>query len=518
MNPQNAIGELEIRIAGKLIEIVELLFSNYKYEESLSFLDKLINMQPTNAAARATRVYARLQLCDWDGLEEEIACVEELVLTSPQLAPPFSLMTMNIQPHQLLFNAHLFGQYLLQKEDAQPFPQPAPREYEVPLRIGFLSNDFRCHVVGSLIADLVERLDRSRFELIAYSFGPDDKSSLRKRLESGFDRFVDITEMTDEEAADCIRRNGTAILIDLKGYTQGARTAIPAYRPAPVQVRWLGHAGTTGQYHYDYLLVDDFAVPPSQQPFYTEKLAHLPHAYQVCQREVSEATLMRSDVGLPDNSFVFCSFNAPYKITPDLFSCWMEILQAVPDSVLWLIDMRPPATGNLRKTIAEYGLSDRVIFAPFAPRADHLKRYHLADLFLDSYWVSACATCADALWGGCPVLTCVGESYASRAAGSILSAAGLTDMACPSLSSYRERAIALATNRDQLEVICKRLEEAKASAPLFDIDTFCTHYGVALETMWHLFVAGRKPAPFKVFPDASVREYAYQESPIQLES
>src|ERR1700694_2243088 len=253
------------------------------------------------------------------------------------------------------------------------------------IRLGYLSGDFHQHATAQLMAELFERHDRDRFEVLAYSYGPDDDSPMRARLDRAFDRFVDIHAMSHREAARSIHADNVDILIDLKGYTHHARPAISAYRPAPVQVSYLGYPATMGADFIDYIIVDPFVVPSSQQPFFSERLVHLPRSYQVNdrRREVADASTSRRDVGLPAEGLVLCSFNNSYKISPVLFDIWMRLLRVVPGSVLWLLEANPQVAGNLRSEAEKRGVdSGRLIFAPLVPPAEHLGRHRHADWFL----------------------------------------------------------------------------------------------------------------------------------------
>jgi len=356
------------------------------------------------------------------------------------------------------------------------------------------------------MAELFERHDRERFEVFAFSFGPDGGSPMRRRLEKAFDHFIDVRDISDADVARQIAELGVHVAIDLMGYTKHCRPGILAHRPAPVQVNYLGFPGTMGADFIDYILVDPFVVPLDQQPFFTEKLVHLPDCYQVTdsKRERADRTPSRADYGLPEEGFVFCCFNNNYKITPSFFEVWMRLLQAVPGSVLWLSGDNDTAERNLRREAEERGVDpERLIFAPRVEYADYLERYKLADLFLDTLPYNAGATASDALWAGLPILTCAGRSFAARMAGSLLHAVGLPELITTNLEDYEALALKLATEPEVLGALRTKLAENRDTAPLFDTDRFRRHIEAAYEQMWQTWEKGEAPKPFAVEPLAS---------------
>ncbi len=318
------------------------------------------------------------------------------------------------------------------------------------ITIAYLSADYHSHATAWLIAELIEKHDRGRFAVFGYSYGPDNRGPTRRRLVEAFDRFVDVKDTSHMAAAQRIAADGVNILIDLKGYTKDARTEILAFRPAPLQVNFLGYPGTMGAEFMDYILVDNYIVPPGRQPFFTEKLVYLPGCYQVndSRREISGNTPSRQECRLPADGFVFCSFNNSYKITPQMFEVWMRLLKAVPGSVLWLLEGNPFVSANLCREAEARGVAgERVIVAPRLPLSEHLARHRLADLFLDTFPVNAHTTASDALWAGLPVLTLAGETFVSRVAGSLLRTMGLPELIATSLEDYEATARRLARDR-----------------------------------------------------------------------
>jgi predicted O-linked N-acetylglucosamine transferase (SPINDLY family) len=386
-------------------------------------------------------------------------------------------------------------------ELARKIPLDRPPDVGVKLTIGYLSADFNAHATAYLIAELFEKHDHNQFTICGYSFGPDDGSPMRRRLANAFDRFVDVEDASFLEAAERIAADGVDILVDLKGYTKDARTQILAWRPAPIQVSYLGYPGTMGVPFMDYILVDDFVVPVEQQPFFSEKLVHLPGCYQVndSRREIAPNTPSRAECGLPEQGFVFCDFNNSYMITPEMFTVWMELLKAVPGSVLWLLESNRFAPANLRhEAEARQVAAERLIFAPQMPLPEHLARHRLADLFLDTFPVNAHTTASDALWAGCPMLTMAGDTFVSRVAGSLLRTIGLPELVTNSLDEYQAMALRLTRDAGLLAGLRARLEANRKTSRLFDAGRFARGIEEAYRTMWEIYASGQPPRPFTV--------------------
>jgi protein O-GlcNAc transferase len=326
---------------------------------------------------------------------------------------------------------------------------------------------------------------------------------LRKRLVRAFDRFHDVRETGDRDAARLISEIGTDILVDLNGYTIGCRPEILALRPAPVQASYLGFPATLGADFVDYIIADPVIVPFDQAAFYTEKIVHLPDTYQpnATRREIA-ARPSRREAGLPDDGFVFCCFNNHLKITAAVFDTWMRLLTAVEGSVLWLSEFNGAAALNLMRAAAARGVDPaRLVFAPRTPDlADHLARLQLAGLFLDTLPYNAHTTASDALWAGVPVVTCRGETFAARVAASVLGAVGLPDLITTNLADYEALALWLATDPPLLESVRQRLEANRLTFPLFDLERFRRHIEAAFVTMWDIARRGEPPRNFAVDP------------------
>jgi predicted O-linked N-acetylglucosamine transferase (SPINDLY family) len=362
------------------------------------------------------------------------------------------------------------------------------------IRLGYLSGDFQQHATALLMIEMLEAHDRNQFDLHAYSYGADNGQGMRQRLEERFDHFIDITLMDDLQAARAIHADGIDILIDLKGYTAGTRTTLLTYRPAPVQVSFLGYPGTLGGVFCDYLISDRFITPNSAAGDYSEALACLPDSYQPHGRATELGIPpSRSSQGLPEDGLVYCCFNQAYKFTPEVFDIWCRLLDQTPGSVLWLLG-NEYAEGNLRGEAMARGLSPhRLVFAKDCPQAEHLNRLQLADLVLDTLPYNAHTTASDALWSGVPMVTCSGDTFASRVAGSLLQAVGLPELITHDLVQYEALATALSTDPATLTALRHKLADLRSNAALFDVSAYTLNLEALFTQMWQRHQAGLPP-------------------------
>jgi predicted O-linked N-acetylglucosamine transferase (SPINDLY family) len=426
------------------------------------------------AAALASLLFLRLRQCDWTDYPAlrtaVLACVDRRL---PGIEP-FKVLAIGSTADQQRTCAGTHA------AASQPSP---PAAVGSRIRIGYFSADFHNHATAHLLAEVLERHDRERFDIVAYSFGPPSEDVWRQRLRTAVPDWHEVGGLTDEAIAALARQHGIDIAVDLKGYTADARPGIFAWRAAPVQVNYLGYPGTLGTAHHDYLIADPVLVMPGEEGHYTEKIAWLPDTYQPndSTKLIAPLTPARRDLGLPDDGFVFCSFNNSFKITPDVFLIWMALLQAVPGSVLWLLACGTSAETNLRREAARQGVAgERLVFAPRLPLAEHLARQRAADLFLDTFHYNAHTTASDALWAGLPLLTCRGGTFASRVAASLLSAIGLEELIAADPTAYEGLALALARQPERLREIRSRLAAHRQSAALFD----CVRYTRHLEALY----------------------------------
>lgn len=369
------------------------------------------------------------------------------------------------------------------------------------IRLAYLSADFHEHATAYLIAELLERHSRDRFELIGVSYGPQTPDAMRKRLLQAFNRCLDVRSLDDRKAAESLFRMGIDIAVDLKGHTNDARLGILSHRPAPIQVNYLGYPGTLGAEYIDYIIADRHTIPVDDQGHYREQVVYLPDSYQPndTQRQIAVRTPTHAEVGLPPRGFVFCCFNNNYKITPPVFAAWMRLLNAVNGSVLWLLEGNAAAAHNLRAAAVSAGISEeRLVFAGRVEADEHLARHRLADLFLDTIPVNAHTTASDALWAGLPVLTCRGDTFAGRVASSLLHPIGLPELVVDGLDEYESLALRLARNPADLMTLRAKLAGNRNSHPLFDIRRFTRHIEWAYRVMWERHERGEVPAGFSV--------------------
>ncbi|HUP82333.1 MAG TPA: tetratricopeptide repeat protein [Pirellula sp.] len=478
-----------------------------KIIEAVACYRRALELEPKHLPAMAAQVRGLQDLCSWDELadlsQRLLNLVDEDVNQIDLPLPPFFLLSLPVPAtsEQQFRCARTFAKSLLigGKAMMPNFCIKRTSERNSKLTIGYFSADFRSHAVGLSIAEILEKHDRDQFTILGYSFGPDDGSETRRRLIKAFDCFEDITDASFEDAAEQIAADGVDILVDLMGYTQDARPQILARRPAPVQVNYLGYPGTMGADFIDYILVDDYVVPADHQAFYSEKLVHLPGCYLASdsQRQMAACVPSRVECKLPEDGFVFCSFNNSNKITPKIFEVWMELLKATPGSVLWLFEGNRYATANLRREAETRNVSsDRLVFAPYLSLPEHLARHQLADLFLDTFPYNAHSTASDALWAGCPVLTISGTTFASRVAGSLLQTLALPELITRTLEDYRAMALRIAREPKLLADIKSRLNANRKTSPVFGGARFIHNLEQSYIRMHAIYAAGENPRAF----------------------
>lgn len=468
----------------------------HRLDDALVSIGKTIELNPKYPYARGQFFNIKMHMCDWEGLAAARTAVTEGVEAGELAVVPFSLQLIDCD----LSLYRKCAELSMEKGNASALPAvPSTGARGISdqrIRVAYLSADFHAHATAYLMAGVFEQHDRSRFETYGVSFGPDDESDMRARVEKGFDHFFDARGHDDVRVASLLREWHIDIAVDLKGHTRDARPGIFALRPVPIQVSYLGFPGTSGVDYFDYLIGDRIVVPVEHQPHYSEKLVYLPDTYQCndSKRPTDGKSASRAESGLPEQGFVFCCFNHNYKITPEIFHAWMRILAQADDSVLWLLRSNPAAERNLKREAETSGVSaERLIFAPRLPYADHLARLGLADLFLDTLPYGAHTTASDALWSGVPVLTCIGRSFAGRVGASLLNAVGLPEMVTESLTAYEARALALVRDRAALAAIRTKLTHNRFTHPLFDTLRFTRHLEDAYRQMVERRRAGEAP-------------------------
>jgi protein O-GlcNAc transferase len=469
-----------------------------QYDKALIAYDRALSLEPNLNYAASNRLQVKQHLCDWTNIEAQIGHLLSAIREQKPCFPGI-LPSISSAPEDQLQCAKAF---VAERNTFPPLWRGEVYSHD-RIRIAYLSADFHEHATAYLISGLFEKHDSSRFEIYAISLGPNQNSDARRRIADAVEHFIDAQNRSDEQIADVIRQLEIDILVDLKGFTDDARRDVLARRVAPLQVNYLGWPGTMGADYVDYIIADPTIVPKEQFPFYSERVVWLPDSYQVndSQRPISEHGPTREECGLPKTAFVFCCFNNPYKILPNMFEIWMRLLRTSEDSILWLFEEHPTASANLCREAGKRGVSaDRLVFAPKMPLSDHLARYRYADLFLDTLPCNAHTTASDALWAGVPVLTCLGTTFAGRVAASLLRAVGLPELVTTSLQDYEALALKLAHDPAFLVAIKAKLAQNRESYPLFDTARFTRHIEAAYVTMWERYQRGETPEPFAVAP------------------
>ena len=470
-----------------------------RFEEAALNYEKALSLDPDLAYVRGNLVLYRLQCCDWRHLNADRARIAADLKTGKPAIQPFINVTLSSSMADQLQCARSTIGHQWPKQPRALWRGDLYAHDKI--RVAYISADFREHAVARLVAGLFEHHDKTRFETAAISLVPDDGSEMRKRMRRVFDRFIDAERQSDEQVAALLQSMQIDIVVDLMGFTSGCRPGILSHRPAPVHVNFLGYPGTMGAPYVDYIVGDPIVIPDEHRGFYTEKIVTLPDSYQCNDRRraIAEAVPSRGELGLPESAFVFCCFNNSNKLTPEIFTVWMRLLQQVDDSVLWLLEDNAAATRNLRREAIARGVAaERLAFAPRVKPAAHLARHRAADLFLDTLPYGAHTTASDALWTGLPVLTCKGTTFAGRVGASLLHAAGLPELVTDSLEAYEGLAMELARDRNALRGLRKKLALARDTCALFDTARFTRHFEAALSTMRDRQREGKAPAHFAV--------------------
>ena len=472
-----------------------------RFDEALASYDRALAVKADHEHAFSGAAWCVTNLCDWDRRTPFTAEINAHVSGKKSIISPFVLFGYSGDPALQLQCAKNF---IVNRVPLPPRPLWTGQTWRHDkLRIAYLSADFRAHATAFLMTELFEKHDRSRFEIIGVSFGVDDASDVRKRLVAAFDEFHDVSRKSDEEVAKLLQDLQVDIAIDLKGHTQDSRFEIFEYRPAPIQVSYLGYPGTIGTQAIDYIIADKVVAPFEHQQFYTERIVHLPECYQVndTKRKIAERTPTRQEAGLPEHEFVFCSFNNNWKIEPTIFDIWMRLLHQVEGSALWLLRGNDGAEQNLRKEAQRRGIDpSRLVFAGRLPPDEHLARHNLADLFLDTLPCNAHTTASDALWMGLPLLTCQGKAFAGRVAASLLHAVGVPELIASNLEEYQTLALKFARDPALLAKIKTKLAQNRNTYPLFNTDRFARHIEAAFTTMWETWQHGEAPKSFSIEP------------------
>ena len=464
-------------------------------DSAIKYYDHAMELKPDIYFTFGELLHTKMQLCIWDDLSSQLDELKNKINNREKVINPFPLLALTDDPELHMKTAEIFVNEKYPQSHVLSKIERYPKHKKI--RVGYFSADFRNHPVSTLKTELYELHDRKQFEIYAFSFGPDTKDEMNLRIKAGVDHFHDVHMMLDKDLAILSRSLEIDIAVDLGGFTQDSRTGVFALRVAPIQVNYLGYPSTMAASYMDYLIADRTIIPEEKKHHYLEKIAYMPNSFMVndTKTKLSNKFFTRGETGLPTNGFVFCCFNNHYKITLDIFIGWMRILKAVEGSVLWLTDGNSTAVINLKKEAKKNGVDEnRLIFAPrLDSMKDHLNRIQLSDLFIDTLPYNAHATTSDALRMGLPVLTCVGNSFASRVAASLLNAVNLPELITTTQEQYESLAIQLATHPEKLKIIKDKLVKNLPIAPLYDTPLFTQQLESAYLTMYERYQQGLDP-------------------------
>ena len=467
--------------------------------EAFKCYDQAIKINPNIDFLFGTLIQTKCALCDWDNFAKEQKQLENQIINNNKSTTPFPTLSIFDSPKIQKMAAEKWVENEFPSTNIlEPINKRSPNK---KIRIGYYSADFRNHAMSYLLVNLFEVHDKSKFELIAFSFGPETNDEIRNRISSAFDKFINVNLKSDKEIAQLSRDLKIDIAIDLMGFTEHNRFGIFVERCAPIQVNYLGYPGTIGSDCIDYLIADKVLILDKNKEFYSEKIIYLPNTYQVndSTQEISKKTFNKKELGLPENSFVYCCFNQSYKISPSIFNVWMRILDSVDNSVIWLLSDNEISKKNLKKELNKKGINiNRIIFADRMPRPEHLARHKLADLFIDTFPYTAHTTASDALRSGLPLVTLKGQSFASRVASSLLTSIGLSELITENEEEYEELAIKLANNKPLLNDIRNKLNKNIITSPLFNTKVFSKNLEKSYLNIYKKFINNEKPENIEI--------------------
>lgn len=479
-----------------LKQMGRVLSDHQRIEAAEAVLQQCVAVNPGQRDVLEQVMSLRLSQCKWPVLEPNETLDRATLMSGIH---PLSMAAYTDDPLLQLAQAARYVERAV--DDKVPAREHDRRAAPIDLtgrrlRVGYISSDLRDHAVGYLMAEVFELHHRSDVEVFAYYCGIPPSGPIYERTNAVVEHWVDIRSMSDDEAAARIEADGIDILVDVNGHTRDSRTGVFARRPAPIQVNWLGYPGTMGSAYHHYIIADDFIIPPEMELYYSEKVLRLPCYQPNDRKRVVADPPRRQDFGLPDDAVVFCCFNGSQKINRFTFDRWLEILRQVPDSVLWLLEASVETNNRLADYADQHGVSrTRILFAPKQPNAQHLARYKLADLFLDTGPYGAHTTASDAMWMGVPLLTLSGRGFASRVCGSLVCAAGMADLVCETPQAFVERAVALGRDRNALLAMRARLEANRATCDLFNMEKLVDRLEGLYREMVADYQAGRLPRP-----------------------
>lgn len=481
------------------------------HKKSIEFYDRAFQLDPNNLPLVMEYAEILNKVCDWDGIKRLEPIIAELKKKQGEdsFAPILTDVEKNEDPKIYLQVAEKYTDSMI----SPAFKNISKFRFDISrrnksnkkIRIGYMSSDIKDHPVAHLMRGVFRCHNKDEFEIYLYSFSQKDKSGYKEDIEICCDKFVDVLNVSNYNTAKLIYDDEIDILVDLNGHTGAARTETLYLKPAPVQVNYLGYIGSMGADFIDYIIVDEMVVPPAHQKFYTEKFVYLPDCYQANDNllEISDEVITKEEEGLPEDKFIFCSFNQTYKVEPVMFDVWMNILKRVPESVLWLYSGSAYRDGlavdNLMKEAEKRRVDkSRLIFAQGRKIGKHLKRTALADLALDTRLYNGGTVTSQTLWAGVPVLTLQGDHFSSRMASSILNSVGLNKLVTKSLKEYEDMAVDLANNPDKVRSLKEELQANRKNCPLFDTEKFTKNLEKSYKLMWDNYINERSVASFKV--------------------
>ncbi|MBQ4827595.1 UDP-N-acetylglucosamine-peptide N-acetylglucosaminyltransferase [Leisingera sp. HS039] len=476
------------------IAIANFLLKEKREEDALDFFELAVGSGAECSTLLSRMLYLKLKKCEWnafEGLADKLRFIDK----ERGCPDPFMFLPLTDNPGYQKRRSARMAKALEAIPATQPLPPLEPRRAG-KIRLGYFSNDFFGHATMFLMGGMFALHDREEFEIFIYDTGSGELDQAQRRVRQSVDSYKDVSQLSDRDIAKLARKDGIDVAIDLKGHTAGSRLGIFCYRAAPVQVSYLGYPGTTALREMDYLIGDAVTVPKSMRAHYAEKILYMPGTYQVNDGSRVRPGNMpdRNQLGLPEGSFVFCSFNNPYKISPDAFKIWMDLLKEVPDSVLWLLEPSEAGKALLLKEARNQGAGEnQIIFANRLPQAEHLARLPHADLFLDTFNYNAHTTASEALWSGVPVVTKPGKQFSARVATSLLRCVGLQELTAETPKQYHALALKLARDPAYLADVKARVKNGIATGPLYDTEKFTRNFEALMEKAVERFNAGLKP-------------------------
>jgi predicted O-linked N-acetylglucosamine transferase (SPINDLY family) len=471
-----------------------------RYVEAINDYKKTIELDPEYEFAKGYLLHSKFHACDWRGISDMIEEIEVAVSQDKKIIDPFAWQAASSAIESLMKCSQIYSQskYISRKNNGLAYPRNDQRQ---KIRVGYVSGEFGDQATSHLLVSVLENHNKDQFEIFCFDNGENDFSELRKRIDRSVDFITSVKQLNDQKLCELIREKSIDVLVNLNGFFGKHRNGTFALRPAPIQINYLGFPGTMGADFIDYIIADKITIPENERIFYKEKIIYLPHSYQPNDplRKIGPRIGNRAGQSLPDDGFVFCCFNNSYKITPEIFDIWMNILRKVDHSVLWLLEDNPIASENLRReAVARQIDPARLVFAPRVSNSDHLARHQFADLFLDTLPCNAHTTASDALWSGLPLLTCTGKTFPGRVADSLLSAIDFPELITSSLIEYENKAVELASNVNVILSIRNRIKESRLKSNLYNSKNYTSCLESAYQHVYQRYYNGLHPEHIQI--------------------